>query len=1151
MGLNLKKDFVLDNSGAIRQKIVENYWLDNLSGELPRTVLPRVGSRESLSTDSGTVSDTDRHNIVFQIPLSLSTAIQEKCKDSSLAVYIFCLSAFMALLNRYTKEEDILVGTSTFRKEEQVSEEGYFFIRNEVCRNQTFSDLFATSKQKVLEAYNYQECSFPTLLKRFEERGNGNGFDLSEVFGFAFTYETVQNFDLSLNNFSLNITLRNDGNKFQFDVNFNSLLYSDELITRFSGHLINIISNAIVDTKSEISRINILSEQEKRCLTKDFNNTDKNFPTDVTVCDLFDDQVKRTPDAVAVVYKDVRLSYKELHEKAVNLSNVLKQEGMVSKGIVGIIMAQSVEIVMAIWAVLKAGGAYVFIDPANPSERTSYVLEDSGVQIVITNMALTEKVSYHGKVLNIENITKPADGINTSCSDYRLRPTDLSYIIYTSGTTGVPKGIMMEHHSLCEFALWAVTEYGHSEGFRTLLSNSFSFDASVLQLFPALISGGTLYLMDPELRLDIPAYMSFLRKEKINCIDEIPRLINHFFDYIDISEEVEQFPDLTSLSLGSEFVPIDLVRKCRKYLNRQGMINNGYGPSEACPITTTYIFDGKDPNEISLIGVPKSNMKVFVIDEWNNLCPPGITGEICISGIGLARGYINNKGLTDEKFVSNPFVENELMYKTGDLGRWNSDGNIEYLGRTDHQIKIRGYRVELGEIEAVLCTSSLVKDAVVIAREDAEENQELVAYIVANKEEVYRNNEVDISSLRDFLRSKLPEHMVPGRVVFVKFFPLTTSGKVDRKSLSDPENLQSETVGVMIRPRNPLEFQMTQLWEETLQRSSLNVTDNFFEVGGHSLLAVRLMAKVEKTFGKRIPLTALFQEGTIENLTSLVKESSDYHNFSPLVELQSHGEKTPFYCVHPAGGNVLCFFEMGKIIGRNRPVYGLQSKGIDGEAEPLDSVEAMASYYLDELLKLQPEGPYCLGGYSFGVHVAFEMARQLVDHGKKVGTLVILDTPGLWQDEDPDGLVDDTRLLAHIVSQIESHFESHLRITYEDLVGLDEESQYNLIIERMKENRILPEDGSQKQLTGLVRVFKMNSQAMDIYRPEMYAGDITVFATKSLRDRFASDDSLRWGELTTGEVRVVAIPGDHSSFLKSPHVEAFAEELEKWLETIQ
>ncbi len=1138
----------MDNSGAIRQKIIENYWLDNLSGELPTTVLPCVGTRLSQPGNNDPIPGNHRQSAVFQIPGSLSATIHEKCKDSPLAVYIFLLSGLMGLLNRYTKKEDLIVGTSTFRKEGDDSEEGYFFIRNSVCRNQTFSDLFASTKQKVLEAYNYQECSFPALLKRFEERGNGNGFDPSEVFDFAFTYETVQNFDECLNNFSLNITLRNDGEHFQLDVNFNSLLYSEDLINRFSAHLINFISNALVDTKSEISRINILSEQEVRLLTYDFNNTDKSFPADVTVWDLFDGQVKRTPDAVAVVYKDFRLSYKALHEKAVNLSMTLKEEGLGPDGIVGIMMEQSVEIVTAIWAVLKAGGAYVFIDPANPSERTSYMIENSGVQIVITNMALPERVSYHGKVLMIENLTGSADGINTTYPDYRPSPTDLSYIIYTSGTTGVPKGIMIEHHSLCEFALWAVTEYGHGEGFRTLLSNSFSFDASVLQLFPSLVSGGTLYLMDPQLRLDIPAYMDFLRDERINCIDEIPRLINHFFDYIDVSEEKEQFPDLTSLSLGSEYVPIELVRKCRKYLNRRGMINNGYGPSEACPITTTYIFDGSDCDEISLIGVPKSNMKVLVLDEAANLCPPGVAGEICISGKGLARGYIKNSELTDQKFVPNPYIVNERMYKTGDLGRWLPDGNIEYLGRTDHQIKIRGYRVELGEIEAVLSTSPQVKDAVVIVRETSGGNQELLAYIVAEKQKENRSNKIDVSSLRSFLMVKLPDHMIPASFIFIESFPLTTSGKVDRKSLPEPEVLQSETIGSMIQPRNPLEFQMAQLWEEILQKTSLSVTDNFFEIGGHSLLAVRLMAKVEKVFGKRIPLTALFQEGTIEHLTSLVMSGTEQQHFSPLVELQKQGDKTPFYCVHPAGGNVLCFFEMGKIIGKTRPVYGLQSKGVDGEEEPLDRVETMASYYIDELLKVQPEGPYCLGGYSFGVHVAFEMARQLVDQGKEIGTLAILDTPGLGQEDEPDEPLDDTRLLAHMVTQIESHFESHLGISYEDLVGLDEESQYNLIIERMKENRILPEDGSRKQLTGLVRVFKMNSQAMDIYKPKIYSGDITVFATKGLRGRFPKDKSLRWGEVTTGKIRVVAIPGDHSSFLKSPHVEVFAETLEKYLE---
>ncbi len=1132
------------SSETMRRKIIADYWVRKLSGRLSKTTLFNFRQNRSQATGDKNILPGCRHeNIRFQLPPSLNRQIEEKCRDSHTGTFILFLSGIMSLLNRYTGHEDIIIATSLFKEGKKTEEEreGFLFIRSHACQEKSFSQVFASVKKSVLEACNCQELSFPELFRVFEERGIPRPLpeDTSDI---AFFYDKAQN-NTKTEGFPLCIYLRKEEG-FYIDVSYTPLFFREHEIKRFFSHLITLLSHALEDTKRKLSETEILSEEEKKHLIYGFNDTTEIFPAGRTVSGLFDEQARKTPDALAVVSSAARLSYRDLQQKTDHLARILIGKGVETDDIIGIMMEHSAEIIPVILAILKAGGAYLFIDPLNPPERISYMLKDSNISILITNRNIPGDIHFSGDTLHTDDTEQLPPDKTVTPVENRAKPSALSYVIYTSGTTGTPKGIMTEHHALCDFSLWAVREYSHREGFRVLLSSSFAFDASVLQLFPTLISGGTLYLMTPESRLDIPAYIRFLRDERINCIDEIPRLINLFFDSLNLSEKKEHFPELTTLSLGSEAVPIELVRKCRKYFNRKGMINNGYGPSEACPVSTTYVFDGTDPSEISLIGTPRSNMGVLILNTEGNLCPPGVEGEICIFGKGLARGYINNAALTAEKFIPNPFVQGERLYKTGDCGRWLENGNIEYLGRQDFQCKIRGYRVELEEVEKVLSSFPAVQDVVVTVRELQEENQQLIAYIIPREGE-----EPETAPLRSFLKSKLPEYMIPAHLVFIPSFPLTVGGKVDRKALPDPTDCTTHASRAdVIQPRTPLEFQMIKLWEELLEKKPIGMKDNFFEIGGHSLLAVQLVAKIEKIFGKEIPLDALFKDGTVEQLTSLLQSKIEKTPFSPLVPLQRQGDKAPFFCVHPAGGNVLCFFEIGRAIGRNHPFYGLQAKGIDGRDEPLESIEEMASYYIDAILEAHPEGPYLLGGYSLGTHIAFEMAEQLVQRGKEVPLLAVFDTPGI-ESEQEKHLYSEKKKFLHIIEQIELHFEVSLGISANDLLHLEEEEQYDLIIQRMKEKEILPEEGNKKQLKALVSIFKVNSDALDSYTPPLYSGDITIFATENLRKRFPEDPSLKWKKRTTGRVKVINISGDHISFLKLPYVEEFAEKLQRCLDS--
>jgi non-ribosomal peptide synthetase component F len=421
---------------------------------------------------------------------------------------------------------------------------------------------------------------------------------------------------------------------------------------------------------------------------------------------------------------------------------------------------------------------------------------------------------------------------------------------------------MIEHDALTDFAQWAVREYGHGEGFKTLFANLFAFDASVLQIIPSLISGGTLYVADPQLRLDIPSYIAYLSDNGINCIDELPRLLENFFHYLDAARDEEVFPELTTLSLGSEPVPIELVKRCRKHFNRSGKIINGYGPSETTPLITTYAFNGFAEDEISLIGKPRQNIKLFILDKYDNLCPIGVAGELCVSGQGLARGYLNNEELTREKFVSNPFLPGARMFRTGDNTRWLPDGNIEFLGRLDHQVKIRGCRVELGEVERILQQHPAVKDAAAVSRHDEKHGAHLIAYFTTKQSLAPGSN-----SLRGFLSEKLPGYMIPSNFVHLSSLPLTSNGKLDRQALLAQE-LILPPGAASAAPETEAERILAALWAVVLGREEVGVEENFFELGGDSILSIQIIARARDE-GLELTARQMFEQQTVRELAAV------------------------------------------------------------------------------------------------------------------------------------------------------------------------------------------------------------------------------------------------------------------------------------------
>ncbi|MGG4266742.1 amino acid adenylation domain-containing protein [Peribacillus simplex] len=660
-------------------------------------------------------------------------------------------------------------------------------------------------------------------------------------------------------------------------LDYNTNLFDRQTIENMAQHFVIVLQQLIDRPEQYVSTIDLVTAEEKRLLLEDYNQTEKSYhEQEKTVYELFVQQAQATPDNTAVVFRNERLSYGELAEQAGKLANHLQQQGKGEGSIVAILMDWSTEMITAIMGVLGSGSAYLPIDPNYPEERIRYIVKNSKADTIVTTaqyhdmaapMVGTIVILEQGHCRTVSN----EKSLLSNNSDCKVVDFPLAYVIYTSGSTGQPKGVMIDQRSFTEFVLWAVEEYEHRIGYQVVLSNSYAFDSSVQQIFPPLVSGGTLHLLHPDVRKDAQQYLEYLKRNRINNLDEIPVLMNVLVEQAKEETELPVLPDLTSLSLGSEYVPISLVQKCKKLLNSKGKIINGYGPAETTVETCTYHFIGNADDEISLVGKPRSNLKVYIVDRENRLCPVGVPGEICVAGLGLSRGYLNQPELTDEKFIPNPFsdVPGAKMYKTGDAGQWLFDGNIQYIGRIDNQIKIRGYRVEPGEIEEALLRHPLIQDAVVIVQGKQQNLPVLCAFLKSK-------GEPTVQELRMFLADKLPDYMIPSFYQYVEGYPQTPNGKINRKALEQIEIEQEQGQLDDSLPRHELDEKLIQVWRSVLQLSKIGIHTPFFEVGGNSIQLMRVYSRLKKEMPDvSLEISDFFSYNTISQLSDYLMNPTE------------------------------------------------------------------------------------------------------------------------------------------------------------------------------------------------------------------------------------------------------------------------------------
>lgn len=868
----------------------EAYWLNQFSNDIPVLQLPTDFTRPSVKGSKGSV-------VPFKIGSKLTRELHQMTEEKRITPFMLLLTAYNVFLSKYSDQEDIIIGIPVSgRNHPDVGDMIGMFVNTVALRNlpkkeKTFLALLDEVKRTTLDAFDNQDYPFELLVNKLNvQRDTSRNplFDTMFIFqepGFSqVDIEELQispvDMETNTSKFDLSLTITQVEGGLEGHIEYSTELFRKSSIERLIQHFLAILETVVTSPEDKLADIQMINEGEKKLILSGFNQTENKFDHDLLIHELFERKAEQTPDKIALQFAGQTVTYQELNEQSNQLAHKLREYGVKEEVLISVVMERSFEMVKSILAILKAGGAYVPIDPHYPDQRIENILNDSQPTFVLTQARFEDKLlAFHRDIIVVDNKKNDQDATTNLNRVNHLE--NLAYVIYTSGTTGKPKGVMIEHRQVLNTLFGLQRRFPMTEEDAFLLKAPFVFDASVVELFGWMIAGARLVILEPEMEKDpIEIYRS-VKKQKVTHINFVPSMLQVFVDMNTVNE-LQRLTELKYIFIGGEALTPKLAKTAKRLMPSTSLWNL-YGPTEACIYTTGYSLENNLNTATLPIGRPLDNVEVFVLNSEGKLQPIGIPGELCIAGKGVARGYLNDEVRTKEKFIPHPYREGAVIYKSGDLVRWLPDGNIEYLGRKDYQIKIRGNRIEIGEIEYCLLQLEGVREAVVIDREDSFGNKYLCAYIVGDMK--WSSKECYL-----YMVEKLPDYMIPRQFVHLDEMPLSPNGKLDRKALPQ-EEAASLVQEEYIAPRNEVEKQLVQLWSEVLgiEASLIGVTNNFFELGGHSLNAITLLTKMNKQFNKDISLRDIFRLSTIESLAVHV-EASEEKQYEPIPKapIQEH-----------------------------------------------------------------------------------------------------------------------------------------------------------------------------------------------------------------------------------------------------------------------
>ena len=1107
---------------------IEQFWLRQYQPRVPELTLPTDFPRPAPRTYKSQRLD-------FRLEPALLAALKQTGVRAGCSFVTTLLAAFEVLLYQLTGQDELVVGLpaagqSAAGRPQLVGHcVNLLPLRTTLDADSSFLAYLRQRKSALFDAHEHQQLTFGRLLKKLSvardptriplvpvvfniDVGLDNGVDFAGL-----TYELISN-PREYETFELFLNASGTGDQLVLEWSYNTALFKAATIGQMMAAFERVLGAVVADPTSTLRQ---LAQVDHAAAYAALNATAAPYPAQA-LPPLLAAQAQATPQHPALRFNGVDVSYQALHQQANRLAHYLATRGVRPGDTVAVALPRSPELVAALLAILQCGAAYLPLDPTYPPARLEFMLTDSTAQVLLTTAQLAPTLPPLPAPLLLEDVLAALPAYPATPLTVSVAPKDVAYLLYTSGSTGQPKGVRVTHRNLVNFLCSMARKPGLSPTDKLLSITTISFDIAGLELFLPLLAGATVVLADAATARDGRLLLGQLATEGITVLQATPTTWQMLLD----AGWTHPLP-LKALC-GGEALPPGLARQL---LSKCDSLWNLYGPTETTVWSAVKQVSAED--EVITIGRPIANTQLYILDAQDQLVAPGAVGEIGIAGDGVALGYWQRPELTAGKFVPNPFAPQPgaLLYRTGDLGQLLPTGEVQCLGRVDQQVKIRGHRIEPGEVEQALLALPGVRAAVVLAPANR-----LVAYVVPTGSLPAADGQP--KSWRQALAAQLPAHLVPQDFHLLAALPTTLNGKLDRQALlavtqatvNQPVLLAAPTYTA---PRTTAEQLVAAIWQDCLGLAQVDIFSNFFELGGHSLIAVQLMTRLEQQTGKRLPLAALFEYATIEKLAQLLEPDSAFITWDSLVAIKPHGTKPPLYIVHGAGLNVLIFNALARNMDTDQPIYGLQAKGLDGVEEPLGTVEEMAAHYVATITAANPAGPYALAGYSFGGIIAFEMARQLMAQGKRVKTLALLDTyvyPAYHHDSAFRKKIASTKYfinkLIYALRQTSTNKDYFLyRVNYTIKIA---EQAYLL----MKYGR---EKQHQLRYKQPLKLYQVNSAATNQYQLLPQPVKIDLFRVKNTTYYMHDTVFLGWKPFALDGVKVHEIAGDHTQIFSPPN----------------
>jgi len=1109
-----------------------DFWLEKYRDGVPVLNMPLDFSRPAVRTYRGKRND-------YVLNPELLQALKKLSAQSGASLVATLITAFEVYLYHHTGQQELVLGLPAAGQ----SVTGYFGLvghcvnllplKSKVSPQLSFLNYLKIRKSEIYDAYDHQRLTFGELLQKLNLKRDKSSVPLVPVvFNVDMGMDEKVKFDGLTHHlfsnprvcqtFEISLNVNGSKNSMTFEWAYNTQLFTSVTIDRMMKEFELLLETVTTSPETPISSVLLHPRPFPELAVSQVA-----IPSDLTILDLIKQHTDLSPLRKAVIHGEKSLTYKELDERSNQVANHLLTLGITKGALIPICVQPSIEMIIGILGILKTGAAYVPVDRDFPEQRKSYIIASCEQPVMLTDLRNSKHLKLNEinpDILILDDLKSPVWKASTKYIGVQIAPKDLIYIIYTSGSTGQPKGVMIEHIAIVDYL------FGLRKAMPQILDcNSFALGSSIATdlgntvLFSALLQGAELHVFEKN-QFNSTLYIhEYFKNHRIDFLKIVP---SHW-KYLMLDDH-GLYPERI-LMFGGEQLPVEFVDTILQS-EANCMLVNHYGPTETTIGKLLHIINPEQKYEGTVpIGKAFSNTDLYVLNSHLDHSPIGVAGELYIGGSGLARGYFNHRELTDRFFISNPFDSHSKLYKTGDLVKWLPDGNIQYLGRVDDQVKIRGNRIELGEIQNTLLKHIDVLQCAVVVLDGPGGEKKLAAYVVVKTQVLYKD------SIIDFLKKELPDYMVPRTIVNLDKIPLTANGKVDRKQLPEAEQEDKQTY---IKPSTKNQQIVAAIWKTCLGLPEVGIRDDFFEMGGHSLTAVKVMTEIEKQTGKRLPLSSLFENSTVEKLAVLLQEEKLSDNrWDALVPIKTEGTKNPVFLVHGGGLNILVFKYMSEHMDPDQPVYALQALGLKGKTKLFYTIEEIAAKYNSEIMEVNPDGPYLIAGYSLGGKIAFEMAKQLLQMGKEVNMLGIFDTYARPSNQGLD------RLKQKIIRQVhKAPFIFKLFLKYPG-----QTIRYQLVFVRNKLLKIF-----RQELNSLEEVFSYDVEILKSYETayenyKLAPLDIVIDLFRVEERIYYLDDMIYLGWKPYGRkgIDVHEIPGDHKTFLYPPNDRHLAQMLQK------